>query len=586
MFQRKKKSAPPKKAAAAPAIQKSAFEYDVLIVGSGAAGGTTAQVIVEGGLKVVMLEAGPIRKSFVDFSYHDPFPYEDAHHGLKSESPADELRKKYAFGPNPYAQNANPDEPFTSPKETPYEWMRARNVGGRTMFWGRYANRFNENDFKMRSHDGSGLDWPITYKDISPYYDKAEIFMGVCGAKENHPDFPDADNFLPPVALKCPDYFLKKAGEKLGIRAMHVRRAMLTKPYRPNPAITKLFDKDFASCHYCAGCDDGCETWSFYNSAFRQVMPLLEKYPKTFTLIPNAMATKVNVDSKGLASGVTYIDKATGEPKEIKARVVVLGCGTLETTRLLLLSGIANSSGQIGKNFIEHLDVGAQAYLPDLSFSDREAGDGIGGSHIIFPWFGYFRPEEKRDFLRGFQIEPSVRQRMKPDKNPKTTLGFGAEFKKEIRRWQGTRVSLACHGEMLPSADKFVEIDNSVKDKWGSPVLKINYKWNDNDLNMFKYVKKTYEEIFAAAKAVDVRLPKAPDVAGHSIHEMGTVHMGSDKKTSVLNQFNQSWDVKNLFVMDAAAFASGTHKNPTLTIMALSWRASEYMMDEMKKKNL
>ncbi len=586
MFQRQRKSTASKKSTAAPAIQKSAFEYDVLIIGSGAAGGTTAQVLVEGGLKVVMLEAGPVRKNNVDFAYHDPFPYEDEHHGFKSESPADEIRKKYAFGPNPYAPNANPDEPFTSPKETPYEWMRARNVGGRTMFWGRYANRFNENDFKMHSRDGAGKDWPLTYKDIAPYYDKAEIFMGVCGAKENHPDFPDADNFLPPVALKCPDHFLKKAGEKLGIRAMRVRRAMLTKPYRPNPAITKLFDKDIPSCHYCAGCDDGCETWSYYNSAFRQVMPLLEKYPKTFTLIPDAMATKVNVNSKGLASGVTYIDKASGEQKEIKARVVVLGCGTLETTRLLLQSGIANSSGQIGKNFIEHLDVGAQAYLPDLSFSEREAGDGIGGSHIIFPWFGYFRPEEKRDFLRGFQIEPSVRQRSKPDKNPKNTAGFGLDFKKEVRRWQGTRVSLACHGEMLPSADKFVELDNSVKDKWGNPVLKINYKWDDNDLNMFKYVKKTYEEIFAAAKAVDVRLPKAPDVAGHSIHEMGTVHMGSDKKTSVLNQFNQSWDVKNLFVMDAAAFASGTHKNPTLTIMALSWRASEFMMSEMKKKNL
>ena len=152
------------------------------------------------------------------------------------------------------------------------------------------------------------------------------------------------------------------------------------------------------------------------------------------------------------------------------------------------------------------MDVGAQGYLPDLSFSEREAGDGIGGSHIIFPWFGYFRPNEKRDFLRGFQIEPSVRQRSRPDKNAKSTAGFGLDFKKEVRRWQGTRVSLACHGEMLPSADKFVEIDNSVKDKWGSPVLKINYKWDDNDLNMFKYVQKTYEEIFTAAKAVDVRL--------------------------------------------------------------------------------
>jgi choline dehydrogenase-like flavoprotein len=556
--------------------RRTAPVYDVIIVGSGAAGGTAAWVLVQAGLRVAMLEAGPLRKHMVDFAYHDPFPYEDPYHGFKnSEAKTDEVRKKYVFGPNAYAPWPNPDEPYTTPKDLPYEWMRARNVGGRTMFWGRFANRFNEADFKMRSRDGQGLDWPMEYKDLAPYYDKAEMFMGVCGAKENHPDLPDADNFLPPVALKCPDKELWKAGEKTGMRAIHVRRAMLTKAHN-----------GFAKCHFCAGCDDGCETHSFYNSAFRQIDPLLQKYPKTFTLIPNAMAHKVNLDRKGRASGVSYFDKATGKEREIQARAVVLGCGTLETTRLLLLSGIANSSGRVGKNFIEHLDVGGQAWLPSMSFVEREAGDGIGGSHIVIPWFGYFRPDEKRDFVRGFQIEPSVRQRMRPDKNAKKTPGFGADFKREIRRWQGTRVSLAVHGEMLPSEKKFVELDATTKDKWGMPVLKIHHPWEANDHAMFKYVRQTFEELFHAARAVDISLPKEPDKPGHSIHEMGTAHMGSDPKTSVLNQFNQSWDVKNLFVVDAASFASGTHKNPTLTIVALSWRASEYLLDEMKKKNL
>jgi choline dehydrogenase-like flavoprotein len=550
--------------------------YDVVIVGSGAAGGTAAWALVQAGMKVAMLEAGPLRKHMVDFSYHEPFPYEDQYRGFKTqESLGDQLKKKYVFGPNPYAPWANPDEPYTTPKDLPYEWMRARNVGGRTMFWGRFANRFNEADFKMRSKDGHGLDWPIEYKDLAPYYDKAEQFMGVCGAKENHPDLPDSDYFLPPVALKCPDVNLSQAAGKLGIRSIRVRRAMLTQKHN-----------GYAQCHYCAGCDDGCETHSFYNSAFRQVVPLMQKFPKTFTLIPNAMASKVNLNQKGLASGVSYVDKTTGQVREIEARAVMLGCGTLETTRLLLISKIANSSGRIGQNFIEHLDAGASAFLPALSFKEREAGDGIGGSHIVIPWFGYFRPNEKRDFVRGFQIEPSVRQRMRPDKNPKNTPGFGADWKKEIRRWQGTRVSLACHGEMLASPQKFVELDPAVKDKWGMPVLKIHHPWDDNDRAMLKYARQTYEEIFKAAGAVDVRLPKEPDKPGHSIHEMGTAHMGADAKTSVLNQFNQSWDVKNLFVVDAAAFASGTHKNPTLTIMALSWRASDYLMDEMKKGNL
>ena len=541
--------------------------YDVVIVGSGAAGGTAAWALVKAGLRVAMLETGALRRHLLDFPYHEPFPYQDPHRGLKTPlSQSDEFKQRYSL------TGSTPEEPYTTPEKMPYEWFRARNVGGRTMFWGRFSNRFNENDFRAYSRDGHGKDWPLTYQDLAPYYDRAELFMGVCGEKEGHPDLPDSDNFLPPVAYKCSDLAIKRAAEKMGIRTMRVRRAMLTKSYQGYPA-----------CHYCSGCDDGCETHSFYNSAFRQVVPLLEKYPRTFTLIPEAMAYKIAVNARGLASGVHYIDKKTGRDRTIRARTVVVACGTLESTRLLLHSGIANSNGMIGRNFMEHLDVGAQAYFPELFWMDREAGDGIGGSHLIIPWFGYFRPNEKRDFLRGFQIEPSSRIRMRPDKNAKGIPGFGSDFKREVRKWTGARVVLASHGEMLPSEKKFVELDPSIKDKWGIPVLRIHHPWEENDYAMYRYIRQTYEELFTEAKAVDIRLPKQPDTPGHSIHEMGTLHMGADAKTSVLNQYNQSWEVRNLFVVDAAAFTSGTHKNPTLTIMALSWRASDYMMAEMKK---
>jgi choline dehydrogenase-like flavoprotein len=551
--------------------------YDVIIVGSGAAGGTAAWVLVQAGLRVAMLEVGPIRKDPMffpndepDFPYHPPFPYEDPYRGLReSIDKADEFKAKFSI------QGSSQDEPYTTPEKMPYDWFRARNVGGRTMFWGRFANRFNEDDFRGYSRDGHGKDWPITYKEIAPYYDQAEKFMGVCGEKENHPDLPDSDYFLPPVAYKCSDVAIKKAAEKAGLRTIHVRRAMLTKPYN-----------GYAQCHFCSGCEEGCETHSFYTSAFRQVLPLLRKYPRTFTLIPNAMAHKIKTDAKGQARSVSFIDKTTGSEREVRARrAIIVACGTLESTRLLLNSKIANSSGMIGKNFLEHLDVGAIAYFPELFFLDRERGDGIGGSHIVIPWFGYFRADEKRDFVRGFQIEPSSRVRMR-EKNPKNIPGFGSEYKREVRKWMGARVRLACHGEMLPSPKKFVELDNNLKDKWGIPVLKIHHPWEENDHQMTKYIMSTYDEIFANAKAIEIRVEGAPFTPGHSIHEMGTAHMGSDRKTSVLNKFNQSWEVKNLFVLDAAAFTSGTHKNPTLTIMALSWRASRYMLDQMKKGNL
>ena len=551
--------------------------YDVIIVGSGAAGGTAAWILVQAGLRVAMLETGPIRKDPMyfpndepDFPYHAPFPYEDQYRGLKYPiDKADEFKARFSI------QGSSVDEPYTTPEKMPYDWFRARNVGGRTMFWGRFANRFNEDDFRGYSRDGQGKDWPISYKEIAPYYDEAEKFMGVCGAKENHPDLPDSENFLPPVAYKCSDIAIKKAAERAGLRTIHVRRAMLTRPYN-----------GYAQCHFCSGCEEGCETHSFYTSAFRQVLPLVKKYPRTFTLISNAMAHKIKTDAKGRAGSVSYIDKTSGSEREIRAsRAVIVACGTLESTRLLLNSGIANSSGMIGKNFIEHLDVGVVAYFPELFFADRERGDGIGGSHIVIPWFGYFRPNEKRDFLRGFQIEPSSRVRMR-EKNPKSIPGFGSEFKREVRKWIGARVRLASHGEMLPSPNKFVEVDANVKDKWGIPVLKIHHPLEENDIQMTKYIMSTYQEILENAKAIEIRVEGEPFTSGHSIHEMGTAHMGSDRKTSVLNKFNQSWDVRNLFVLDAAAFTSGTHKNPTLTIMALSWRASKYILDQMKKGSL
>jgi choline dehydrogenase-like flavoprotein len=249
-------------------------------------------------------------------------------------------------------------------------------------------------------------------------------------------------------------------------------------------------------------------------------------------------------------------------------------------------NGIANTSGLVGQNFMEHLDARGQAFLPDLSFFEPYAGDGIGGSHIIIPWFGYDKPKNAFDFVRGFHIEPSARLGPRPDKNAKNIRGFGKNYKREVRRWYGTRVRLSAHGEQLPNPQKFVELDKQVVDKWGLPVLQIHHPLDDNDRKMFSRIRQTYEEIYKAAGAVDITLPDSPDTPGASIHEMGTVHMGTDSKSSVLNEFNQCWDVKNLFVADGAAFTSGSHKNPTVTIMALAWRASEYLLEEMKKGNL
>lgn len=550
--------------------------YDVVIVGSGAAGGITAKVLVEKGLRVAMLEAGPLRDQWKDFPYHEQFPYEDPYHLFKQkESPQSVMRAKYSFV-------KNEDEPYTTPEKLPYDWFRARNVGGRTLFWGRFINRFNEIDLKGRSHDGQGKDWPISYADIAPYYDRVETFIGVVGTKENHPDMPDSDTLMPPVALKCADHLLKRACAKINIRSIPARRAILSRDHN-----------GFKACHYCAGCDNGCETHSFFNSAFRIVVPLMQKYPRNFKLIANAMARSIDVNARGLASGVTYIDKTTGQTREIRARAVVAACGTLETTRLMMLStstkfpaGIANSSGLVGQNFMEHLDAKAQAYLPELSFTTPYEGDGIGGSHIIVPWFGYDRPKNSFNFVRGFHIEPSARLGMRPDKNPKNFDGFGANFKREVRRWYGTRVRLSTHGEMLASAQKFVELDKAVTDKWGMPVLKIHHPWDDNDRNMFKQIQQTFEEILTAAKASDINISKDPETPGASIHELGTAHMGDDPKTSVLNKWCQAWDVKNLFVTDGAAFTSGSHKNPTHHIMALAWRASDYLADELRKGNV
>lgn len=548
-------------------------EYDAVIVGSGAAGGIAAWVLVNSGLKVAMLEAGPLRDREKDFSYFEPWPYNDPYRGFKPKQGASKV-----FTAD------DKDEPYTTPDGMNYNWFRTRNVGGRTMFWGKFMNRFNAVDFKGYSTDGHGKDWPISYADIEPYYDKLERFIGVCGNHDNHPDLPDSKFLLPAAAPKCADIKLTEACAKIGIKAIAARRAVLTKAYN-----------GYKECYYCARCDSGCHTDSFFNSAFRCVTPLLKKYPRRFTLLTNAMARSVNVNAKGLASGISYIDKATGQEREVKGRVIVLACGSLETTRLMLLSqstlfpqGIANSSGQLGKNFMEHLDAKAQATLPSLSFANHGAGDGIGGSHILIPWFGYDknRKASEFDFVRGFHIEPSARLRMSPDKNPKTIAGFGSAYKREVLRWYGTSVRLAAHGEMLASPQKFVELDKEIKDKWGMPVLKIHHPLDDNDRRMFKRMRQTYEEILTAAGAINMRLPNSPDEPGASIHEVGTAHMGNSAKDSILNQFNQSWDVKNLFVMDGAAFTSGSHKNPTNTIMALAWRASEYIGSEMKKGTL
>ncbi|MBL8190418.1 MAG: GMC family oxidoreductase, partial [Acidobacteria bacterium] len=478
------------------------------------------------------------------------------------------------------------EHPFTTDPGKPFLWVRARILGGKTLHWGRLSWRLSDLDFKAASQDGFDVDWPISYKEIEPYYDKAEEWVGVAGNKDGLWWQPDG-KFLPPIPLTCGEQKLKTATEKLGWKLIQPRLAMLTavKPQH------RKYGR--AQCHYCGSCGNGCSVGAMFNS-ISSTLPAANE-TKRLTLRTNSIVRHITIDTNtGKANGVAVVDRLTHQELEFRGKVIIVAGSTLESTRLLLNSksrqhpnGLGNSSGVLGHYLVDHFGgTGASGLMPMLAGREPVNEDGK-SSGIFVPRFRNLDAKTKHPkFLRGYGFEggsaigafPGIAKRLP---------GFGSEFKKQTRRWYTAPVGLTTRAAMLSRFENFVEIDpGGVVDAWGIPVLKIHIQHSDNEREMGKDAAASAAEILKQAGAEQISISENLTVPGRIIHELGTARMGDDPKKSVLNKFNQVWDAKNVFVTDGAAFVGSANQNPTLTILALTIRACEYLTEEMKRNNL
>jgi len=577
--------------------------YDAVVVGSGAAGGMAAHVLTSQGMKVLLLEAG--KKIDINAELRSmEWPYD---HPRRGEAPPGDhairfneynIRKppyakgsafKHVFsyvggwGGSDYVKNILVDEkqhPYTGTK---YAWVRARLLGGKTNIWGRLALRLSDYDFKGKTHDGFGEDWPISYADIEPYYDKVDLYLGISGHKENLPHLPDS-LFQRPNKLTASEVKLRKGLAAMG-RTLTPYRAGVTTDGVKNKYRSKCFGRGA-----CGRRPGGCDIHAAFDSPTGLIYPAMDT--GNLTLRTNSIGHEVLVDpNTGKARGISFVDAVNHRTYEAKAKVVILAASTLESARLLLLSksrqhpnGIGNSSGHVGHNFCEHvMGPGVTGMVKEQVGAAPTLDDGKPGGFYI-PRFRNLQ-DKQPGFIRGYGFEGGSGFGIFPD-GVWDTPGFGGQFKKSVRDHAGAFIGLGGFGEVLARYENQVDLDPEVKDAWGIPVLRFNYQFSDNEKKMCEDMAASGKEMLEAAGIEVIGVDKNILTEGWSIHELGTARMGSDPKTSVLNQFQQSHDVKNLFVVDGSSHVSASCQNPTWTIMALAWRSCEHLADEFKRGNL
>jgi choline dehydrogenase-like flavoprotein len=574
--------------------------YDAVVIGSGAAGGMAAHVLTSQGMSVLILEAG--KKLDIDKELRSmEWPYQNRYRGgLPPDSHSmgfneytirnppygpgyDEYKHLFSYiGDSDYVKNIVVDERENPITGSNYAWVRARCLGGKTNIWGRLALRLSDYDFKAKSHDGYGEDWPISYRDLAPYYDKVDLYLGITGVRENLPQLPDS-LYQRPHKLNCAEVKLKNGAKRMGRVLTEFRAAVTSDGLRHN--------KYRQRCLGRGACDrkGGCDIHAAFDSPTGLIYPAMDK--GTLSLRTNSVVREITVDRRtGKAEGVRFIDALTMKDYVVRARVVVLAASTLESARLLLLSksdlypnGIANSSGHVGHNFCEHL-MGPRIIGQDPSLIGKSAtlDDGRPGGFYLARYRNL--SERRSDFIRGYGFEGRSGCTIFPKGTDNS--GFGSSFKQQIRDNYSSFVGMGAFGEVLPRFENHVDLDPQVKDKWGIPVLRFHYHFGDNEKRMAEDMFQTAQEMFEESGFKILRTSKNILTEGYSIHELGTARMGNDAKTSVLNPFQQSHDVKNLFVVDGSGFVSASCQNPTWTIMALCWRSCEYLADEMRKGNL
>jgi choline dehydrogenase-like flavoprotein len=567
--------------------------YDVVIVGSGAGGGMAAYMLANAGLSVALVEAGPMydpAKNVTQLKWS----YESPRRGA-----ATKFRPFGDFDACYHGWEID-GEPYTKAEGTKWDWWRARMVGGRTNHWGRISLRFGPKDFKRRSIDGLGDDWPIGYEEVKPYYDRIDKLIGIFGTNEGLENDPDGI-FQPPPKPRLHELFIKKAAMQAGVNVIPSRMSILTQ---------KVNDQR-GSCFFCGQCNRGCTVYADFSSSSVLVKPAIAT--GKVDLFDNAMVREVLTNNGGLATGVSYIHKTDMQEYEVRGKTVILAASACESARLLLNSksvrhpnGLANNSNVVGKYLHDSTGASVGGVLPQLFDRKRYNEDGVGGMHVYSPWWGN---NKKLDFPRGYHIEywggmgmpaygfgwgmESLNGKHAVHGTQKEGGGYGKSLKEDYRFFYGAGVGMAGRGEAVPREDNLCEIDPSVVDKYGIPVLRFNVKWSDYEIKQAKHMKETFKEIMHNLGAVITyggddteKNDYGLEAPGKIIHEAGTVRMGNDPKKSALNKFNQAHDCKNLFVMDGGSFVSQADKNITWTIMALAMRASEYLVSEMRKGNI
>jgi len=541
--------------------------YPVIVIGSGASGGMAAWNLTRRGVRVLLLDAGNRFDRAKYWTHVQPWQAQERE--ARGERP-------------PQFFLDQKEQPYLTPDDRPFALTRVWGHGGKTNVWGRVSLRYSQLDFKAAERDGWEIPWPIAYADIAPYYDKVEQLIGVCGGTDDSDVLPGSKFLQPPPAPRCGERLLQKGMHALDIPVVAGRRANRTRPLGGFPA-----------CHYCGNCGAGCDTASFFCSA-DHLLPAALKTGR-LEIRSNAVVARILTGENGLATGVQYFDRQTGAERQAFAKVVVLGASCVDSTRILLNStsarhpnGLGNGSDVIGRYLCEQIRLNVGGYLPALAGTPTRNDRGIGGEHIYMPRFNH-RPGRGRDYLRGFGAQFWNTGASVSGANPGSTHipGFGVDLKKEIKRRHPAWFEIHPFGEVLPYAHNRITVDPTRTDKYGVPLPSINYRIGDNERKMTEHMADTVEEIVKAAGGVLVNYRRGQlDAMGSAIHEHGTCRMGEDPKLSALNAFNQMHEVKNVLVVDGSAFPNASEKNPTLTILALSWRASDQLAEEIKRGNL
>jgi choline dehydrogenase-like flavoprotein len=557
--------------------------FDAIVVGSGISGGWAAKELTEKGLRTIVLEAGRPIDPAVDYVEH-VLPSEKRYRGMGNRKQVERYQpiQRHTGACDEWSSKFfvnDLDNPYSFPEGKPFYWIRGRQVGGRSIMWGRCVYRWSDLDFTANAREGYGVDWPLRYADLAPWWSYVEKFVGIQGRRENLPQVPDGE-FLPPWPLnaaeqKSRDILLTKFGGERVIT--NARLAILTEDHGGRQ-----------KCHLCGHCARGCITLSYFSS-INSTLPAARKTGR-LTLRPFSVVHSVIYDpARKRATGVRVIDANTKEMFDVNAKVIFLNASAMESTRILLNSatsefpgGLGSSSGELGHNLMDHImDGGASGTLP-FAMDKREIGNRPDAIYV--PRFRNVKTKHP-DFLRGYGFEGRA---FRPGWDRGSEMpGFGASFKKSLIGDLGPWVmDFGGFGEMLPRHENYIELDPHLVDAWGIPALRVNCSYSENEHKMQDDMVVSATEMLEALGATDIHPYKEDNPPGLVIHETGTARMGRDPKTSVLNSHNQVWDAPNVFVTDGACMPSTANQNPSITYMALTARAVDYAHQQLNRREL